>query len=375
MKHLYLDHNATCPLRDSAWEALLSARQMGLGNPGSAHFHGQRARHLLDDSRERLAGVLACESDEIVFTSGGTESNALALQAHTTGIAAYCPTEHPSVLRQMSNSSATTPLPIDGAGHIKEEAVEHITPNVGFVTVALANHETGATQNLAPLVVATRNAHALFHSDACQALGRIPLSFRDLGVDLLSLSAHKVGGPVGVGALLVRKGLNIPPLFLGGGQEAGLRPGTEAVGLIASFVAAAEEAVLLQEASAKRHAEERATLLEGLRALCPDLLVNTPLPGSISNTLNISFPGRSGPGLVHRMDLEGVSLSHGSACASGSLEPSPVLLALGANEERAGSALRVSFGPAFEPGDLPQLLARFSKALQGVTRRQPSARS
>jgi len=372
VRRLYLDHNATCPLRANARAALRAAEEQPLGNPSSAHAEGRRARRLLEEARERLAAAAGCARDEVVFTSGGTESNTLALRAAGDGLVLHAPIEHPSVLRPLAARGGARALPVDGWGRVDPGAIARsaVGERPALVSVSLANHETGVVQDGAALARAAHAAGARLHCDASQALGKWPLSFRDLDADLLTLSAHKVGGPPGTGALLVRKGTALAPLLLGGEQEGGARAGTEAAGLAWAFAAAAEEAVAERAGAAARWSTWIATLRAGLEALEPAVQWNSPEAEVLPNTLNASFPGRSGAVLVQRLDLEGVAVSHGSACASGSRQPSPVLLALGADERRARGAVRFSVGPANAEGDVEELLARLARALQDVAPRE-----
>ncbi len=364
MRRIYLDHNATCPLRAEARAALVAALESASGNPGSAHAEGRAARRVLEDARERLAAALGAGRDEVVFTSGGTESNALALSAAGGGLVLHSPIEHPSVLKPLAARGGARALPVDGWGRVAPGAPAGA--QAALVSVALANNETGVVQDVAALARTAHAQGALLHCDASQALGKWPLSFRDLAADLLTLSAHKVGGPVGVGALLVRKGTPLSPLLLGGEQEDGLRAGTEAAALAAAFAAAAEAALRELPQAAPRWRAWVAELRAGLPRLAPEAHFNSPEDAVLPNTLSVSFAGRAGAVLVQRMDLEGVALSSGSACSSGAQRPSPVLLALGADERRARGALRFSFGPANSDSDAQETLARLARVLRDV---------
>jgi cysteine desulfurase len=368
VRRLYLDHNATCPLRAIARAALAEALELPLGNPSSVHAEGRRARRLLEEARERLATLLQCGRDEVVFTSGGTESNALALRAAEGGPVLHSPIEHPSVLRPLQALGVGRPLPVDEWGRVDPGAIRRAPGGDAavLVSVALANHETGVVQDLPALARAAHAAGARLHCDASQALGKWPLSFRDLDADMVTLSAHKAGGPVGAGALVVRKGTAAHPLLLGGEQEGGWRAGTEAAALAQAFAAAAQEAVAEREQAAERWRAWIGALRAGLLALEPRLHFNSPEDAVLPNTLNASFPGRPGAVLVQRLDLEGVAVSHGSACASGSRQPSPVLLALGADERRARGAVRFSVGPANAEGDIEEALARIGRVLREI---------
>jgi len=372
MRRLYLDHNASCPLRPEARAAMQEALEDPLaGNPSSAHADGRRARARLEAARETLAAMLDCSRDELVFTSGGTESNTLAL-----GTAAphehvlYAPIEHPSLLEPLRDRPHAVALRVDGNGLIDpDELPRHAPLRPSLVTAALANHELGVVQDLPRLVAAAHALGARFHCDASQAAGRLPLSFRALGVDLMTVSAHKLGGPVGIGALVVRIGTPLRALLRGGEQEGGLRAGTEAVALAAGFAAAASRATVELPVAAPRWRAWCAALRSEIARMEPDAVFNSPAHDGLPNTLNVSFPGRPGSSLVYRLDIEGASVSHGSACASGSLKPSPVLLACGASDDRARGALRISFGPVNSPDDLAEFGPRLARALAAVSPR------
>lgn len=376
MKRLYFDHNATCPAREAAREALLSCLADPLaGNPSSVHADGRRSRQRLEEAREALAALLDCDRDELLFTSGGTESNAMSLTAAPADRPVlHGPIEHPSILAPLAARPESIPLPVDGSGRVDPEDVARIAGSAspGLVTLALANHEIGTVQDIAAIAEAAHRAEALLHCDASQAFGKLPLSFRESGTDLMTLAAHKLGGPVGIGALVIRKGTRVSGLILGGEQESGLRPGTEPAILAAAFAAAAREALdELPEATPRWHAWTE-QIWQALAAGEHEVVRNSPEDGRLPNTLNVSFPGRVGSSIVQRLDLEGVSASHGSACASGSVRPSPVLLAIGADEARAIGALRVSVGPLNVDEDVPEFLVRLSRVLDAVTPRTNS---
>ncbi|MCB9898058.1 MAG: cysteine desulfurase [Planctomycetes bacterium] len=367
MTRLYLDHAASSPLRPVARDALLEAYTRSHANPSSAHGEGRAARRLLEEARERLAAALGCARDEILFTSGGTEANALALRATPPGSVIAAPAiEHPSLLRAAEAHGSWRRLPVDGDGrlHVGSDDLR----GAALVSAALANHELGTLQDLPALVALSEPLGVPVHTDATQAFGRTPFEFARLGVRLLSVTAHKIGGPVGIGALVVARGTSIRPLWLGGGQEAGLRPGTEPAALAHAFAAVADEAVQQLAERTRRWTELRALLCERLLALDPTCVVHGSVH-TIPNTLDVSFPGRPGDALVHRLDLEGVAVSHGAACSTGSLEPSPVLLALGLDEDLARSSLRVSFGPDDTREHVEEFTRRLEHALRDVRTR------
>jgi cysteine desulfurase len=327
---------------------------------------------LLEEARERLAGVVGCRPEELVFTSGGSESNACALASAPVGRPlGVGPLEHPSVLQPALQHPQALLLPVDPDGRVRRLPTPSSgSPEFGLLSVALANHETGLIQGLEALTTYARTHATLLHTDASQALGRIPLRFDDREVDLMTLSAHKLGGPVGAGALIVRSGVSLTPLFPGGGQESGRRAGTESVLLAQAFAAAAEAAEAAREDEAARFLRWTRELRRELNELDPTAIFLSPEGERLPNTLCVAFPGRPGSALVQRLDLEGVSVSHGSACASGSLQPSPVLTALGHDESVASSALRISFGHTNVEADAERFLSAMETSLRAIHPRQ-----
>ncbi len=377
-ERVYFDHNASHPLRPAARRVLQDALDgQILGNPSSAHLEGRRARTLLEESRERLAGVLGCKRDQLIFTSGGSESNGLALRAvsHAACVASGA-TEHPSVLAALSQRPHHVVLPADHRGRVSVESIADLAdraqtecrdqPAVAMVSVAWANHETGQLQDVASLVTATHEMGALFHSDACQAFGRVPVSATAAAADLLSVSAHKVGGPLGIGALVCGEAARPRPAVVGGGQEDGLRAGTESAVLAAAFAAAAEQACEERESLVARWSAWKEQLRSQLKSMEPDAVFHSATADCLSNTLCVSFPGRPGPAMVQRLDLAGVSVSHGSACSSGSLQPSAVLTAIGAGPELASSSVRISMGRDTNSADVDSLLRALDEVLHLV---------
>ncbi|MFN0006808.1 MAG: cysteine desulfurase family protein [Planctomycetota bacterium] len=360
MKRVYLDHNATTPMREEVRAHLRDKMTELEGNPSSVHRTGRRARAALDDARARTAAALGVHEDEVFFTSGGTESVNLALlgASRARGKAGFLTStaEHSCVLGA-ADALADRGVPVHRIGVDSrcrvdpEEALELAArAEVGLVSVMTANNEVGTLQPLG-IIGAGLDSHqrekALFHTDAVQALGRIPVRLDEWRIDLASVSAHKVGGPLGVGVLFKRRGLQLAPLMHGGGQEAGLRPGSENVPAISAASLAFELAVREREESASRIRELSLMLWHELAATLPDVeLLGPPIEsnGRLPNTLEIVVGGIDGRMLVARLDLEGLEVSAGSACASGSLEPSHVLLAMGRSVESARSGLRLSLG-------------------------------
>lgn len=360
MKRVYLDHNATTRMREEV-RALLFEKMSELeGNPSSVHRAGRRARAALDDARARTAAALGAHEDEVFFTSGGTESVNLALHgaSRTSGAAGLLisTAEHSCVLGA-ADALAGVGAPVHRVGVDSqcrvdpEEALEIAArAEVGLVSIMAANNEVGTVQPLAAIgtgLHSQRREKALLHTDAVQALGRIPVRLDEWRTDLASFSAHKVGGPLGVGVLFKRRGLQLAPLMHGGGQEAGLRPGTENVPAIAAAALAFELAVREREETARRLRGLSLILWHEIAATLPDVeLLGPPIDSDarLPNTLDIVVGGIDGRMLVARLDLEGLEVSAGSACASGSLEPSHVLLAMGRSVESARSGLRLSLG-------------------------------
>ncbi len=337
MTPLDLDHNASSPLRPAAAAAMRACD--GVGNPASGHAAGRAARRLLEDARERVAGLLGAHPDEVIFTSGATEANNLAVFGLAPGKSlAVSAIEHPCVVepvRQLERGGAVVHwLPVDAVGRVDVAA---IPADAGLVALMLANHETGAVQPVA-------DVRAPVLCDGAQAVGKMPVRFRQLGVAALTASAHKFGGPAGVGLLLLKRGTAFAPQWFGGHQQGGRRPGTEPVALAVGLAAALGEAVERMDATRAAWTRQRRFLVEHLFT---SILNGPPLddPGVLPNTVNLSFPGCRTDLLLMALDLAGVRASGGSACSSGSLLPSPVLAAMGVPDDVLRSAVRFSLGP------------------------------
>jgi cysteine desulfurase len=349
---VYLDHNATSPLRESARQAMLSALELG-GNASSIHEEGRKAHALLDEARDAIARALGVIAPMVVFTSGGSEANNLALKGVSVERLIVSAIEHPSVLEAARNSGRPVEiLPVDGDGLADLAVLERLlkTGPRALVSVMLANNETGIIEPLRD-VVALAHAHgALVHTDAVQALGKVPVNFGLLGVDLLSVSAHKLGGPAGAGALIVRDGLALEPLVHGGGQELRRRAGTENLAAIAGFAAAAQEK-RLEIKPLRDHLEEGlegAVILSGSRERLP-------------NTTCFAIPGISAETLLMALDLAGFAVSSGSACSSGKVAKSHVLAAMGVTPDLANAAVRVSLGWTTTAEDIEQFISALAR--------------
>ena len=359
MKRVYLDHNATTPLRDEARALWLEVQDEVGGNASSLHASGRRARARIDEARERVAGALGVSEEEVIFTSGGTESNNLALFGAAAALgpgSAVVTTavEHSAVLepvRQLHGKGHPGDVVgVDERGHVNGSRFDAaLGDGPALVSVQAANNETGVVTPLAEWIprLRERAAPLVVHTDAVQALGRLDLAPGVARADLASFSAHKVGGPVGVGVLVRRRGTPLEPRSFGGGQEHDQRPGTEDVAGIAAGALAIELAVNERETNAARLGALRDELWNDLTQVLPRLRRVAPQEDEsarLPNTLCFLVPEADGKVLVTRLDLEGLEVSAGSACASGSLEPSHVLLALGHDERESRAALRLSLG-------------------------------
>jgi len=368
----YLDHNATCPPLDSALAAVARIAVSAPGNPSSLHWAGRAARRALDDARDRVAEFIGAESGSIVFTSGGTEANNLAIHGWCStqrpGRIIASAIEHPSVLRPLARLEAAgwevIRLRPDADGVVNaEDVAANINENTRMVALMAANNETGALQPLAETGALCREHNIAFLVDAVQALGKVALNVREWNADFVSFSAHKIGGPRGVGALMVRRGLKINELAPGGGQERKRRSGTENTPGIAGFAAALGD-INFAALKPLRDAFE-----QGLHARLPDIKIFSEAVERIPNTSMFCVPGLDGETLLMQLDLAGFAVASGSACSSGKREPSHVLLAMGVPREQARSSIRVSFGPANVEGDASALvseLARIRKRLMGM---------
>jgi len=356
----YLDCNATCPPVQAALDAITQVAIAAPGNPSSLHWAGRAARRVVDDARDSLAAYIGCESGNIVFTSGGTESNNLAihsvLSAHESGDVVCTAIEHPSVLKPLQQLSGQgfdiKYVRPDDNGIVKaENMIAAINDETRLVCMMLVNNETGAI-----LPVQEVSEYCRAHSipmlvDAVQALDKVAVHFQQLGVDFMSLSAHKIGGPKGTGALLVRRGIKLQELTPGGGQERGRRSGTENVPGIAGFSAA------LGSIDFTTFAPIRDSFEQQLKIRIPEVRVISRHAARTANTSLFLLPGMDGETLLMQLDLAGFAVASGSACSSGKRDPSHVLLAMGLNEALARSSIRVSFGPGNSIEDADALVA------------------
>jgi cysteine desulfurase len=358
VRSVYLDYNATAPVRPEAAAAAADALELS-GNASSVHGFGRLARRRIETARDQVAALAGARSGQVIFTSGGTEANNLALAGTQRSRILVSAGEHDSVLEAAPQAER---IPLDAEGRVELDALSAMLAadrRPALVSVMLANNETGVIQPLAEVAALAREHGALLHSDAVQAAGKIPLHRPVLGADLLSLSAHKLGGPQGVGALVAADHVELTPLIRGGGQERARRAGTENLAGIAGFGAAAE-AARAALAGAAGLAELRDRLEQGLRALAPDIRIFGAGTERLGNTCCFATPGLPAETQVMSLDLAGIAVSAGSACSSGRVRPSHVLLAMGASADEAGSAIRVSLGWRSEVDDVERFLEAWS---------------
>ncbi len=379
----YLDHAATTPLRPEAAEAMAKAA-MDTGNASSLHASGRRARRVVEESREAMAQVLGCRPGDLIFTSGGTEADNLAVKGlHGSRRAAdqsrrrilASSVEHhavmdPLVWLEESGQADIVWLPVDGLGRVRVDvAAAELTADpdsVSFVTVMWANNEVGTTQPV-PEVAGLAAEHGIpMHSDAVQAVGSVPVDFGKSGLTSMAVTAHKLGGPLGVGALVLDRKADLLAQLHGGGQERGVRSGTLNVAGIAGFAAAMVAAAAEQESESARLAGMRADLVRRVTEAVPDVHYNgDPDPaGRLPGNAHFSFPGCEGDALLLLLDARGVECSTGSACSAGLAQPSHVLIAMGMDEAGARSSLRFTLGHTSSAADVDALLAALPAAVE-----------
>ena len=372
---IYLDHNATTPMDDRVIEAMQPFMGIFFGNPSSLHRLGRTSRSAIDTARSQVAALVGVEPAQVIFTSGGTEANNLAIKGLAgtlaAGVIAVGATEHPSVLAPAwhlrKQGWEVLTLAVDSAGALTSEGIAGLPkPNLRIASVMLANNETGVVLDVSTLAKFVRGTGAYLHCDAVQAAGKMPVNFNASGAHLLTLSSHKIYGPKGAGALVVDKSVPLEPLLEGGGQERGLRSGTENVAAIVGFGKACELALAELE-SRNAHCLQLRLQLENRLAQLPGVTLFAGHAPRLSNTLQFGLGGMDGEALLMALDRKGFAVSSGSACASGAGEPSPILLAMGVAADTAKSAIRVSVGKDNSEADIEAFLA----TLQTIVRAFP----
>jgi cysteine desulfurase len=362
----YFDHNASTPVAPEVLARMRQVLEEDFGNPTSIHAAGQRARRRVEEARRQVAARLGCEAAEIVFTSGGTESDNLAIFGAPDGHIITSAVEHPAVLEAARRRVEVTVVPVDGRGLVNPDEVRRaLRSDTALITIMHANNETGVVQPVEEIARVGREAGVLVHSDGVQVVGKIPVDLRALGVDLYSLSGHKLNAPKGVGALYVRKGVEIAPRAAGGRHEKGLRAGTENVAGIAA----------LGEAAARHGADPsvlRDRLEQGILARVPGAKVNGAGAPRTPNTTNIRFEGVAGEALVIALDLAGFAVSTGAACSSGAVEPSHVLTAMGLTAAEARGSMRFSLGLGNDVAQVDLLIEAVAAAVERLRRLAPA---
>jgi cysteine desulfurase len=381
---IYLDHNSTTPMLPEVARALADSHLAGYANPASPHRPGRVARRALESACDQMARLLGADPrhDLVILTSGGTESNNLAVRGLEPGRAGrviVSAIEHPSVLATAESLQRQgcdiryLPVRADGVVDL-EELPKLLDAEVRLVSVMFGNNETGVLQPIAELAELCQRAEVPLHTDAVQAVGKVPVDFRSLGVAAMTVSAHKFHGPLGIGALVVRRGVHVEPILHGGHQQWSLRPGTQSVPLAIGMLRALQ---LWHEESGQRQQRLRRLrdrLETRLRHEIPDLVINGGNAPRLPHTTNISFPGLNRQALLMALDQVGIACSTGSACASGSTEPSPVLLAMGAARDIVRGSLRISLGATTSAADVDRAACRILQVVKDL-RNKKSARN
>ncbi|MFQ6009201.1 MAG: cysteine desulfurase family protein [Candidatus Zixiibacteriota bacterium] len=356
MEPIYLDHNATTPVEPAVMEVMLPYLSKRFGNASSIHRFGREAKIALENAREQIAAYINCQPSELYFTSGGTESDNIAV----LGVVGHLhdqrnhlivgATEHHAVIEPAEylhhkEGIALDFLPVDHEGFASPDQLRRlVTDKTALVSVMHANNETGTIQDIASLAEIAHEKGALFHTDAVQSTGKIKVDIKEMGVDLLSITGHKIYGPKGTGALFIRQGVEIAPLFYGGSHEKKRRPGTENVAGAVGLAKTLEIAGKRLEMDYKQHTELADYFIASVMEKIPDVYLNGPRQNRVPPTVNLSFKGVEGESIVISLDLEGIAVSSGSACTSGATEPSHVLSAMGIPATIAQGAVRFSMG-------------------------------
>ena len=382
MQAIYLDNNSTTEMLPEVADTMAEAYRAAYANPSSVHRPGQQARRLVEDARERIVRMLGGDPtgmtpDRFVFTSGGTESNNLALRGICGDVSnanlVASTIEHQSVTetaRDLQDAGVETRwLPVDSSGIVCVDPLHELLDDATrVVSVMLGNHETGVIQPIGEVARIARSQNVPTHCDAVQAVGKIPVSFRTLEVDMMSVSAHKIHGPVGIGGLLIRHDMELRPIATGGFQQQGIRPGTESVAMVLGF-AKALEAACAEVTETFRNVEAlRDRMEQKLRAAIPAMVINGADADRLPHTSNLAFPGINRQEMFLALDMAGVACSTGSACASGSSEPSPVLTAMGLDEPVITGSIRISLSRLTTIADIDLASDRILRVYNGLRR-------
>lgn len=368
---IYADNAATTKISESVFLKMLPFLQEQYGNASSMHSLGVKAKRALEKARQQLALAIGAEPSEIVFTSGGSESNSWVLSSVSNGHVITSSIEHHSTLEACHSlerkSIDVTYLPVDGKGRVSLDSIkEAIRSDTKLVSIMLANNEIGTIQPIAEIGEYLQVRNILFHTDATQAVGHIPVNVKELGVDLLTASSHKFNGPKGTGIAYKRKGVSLPPLIFGGEQEHGSRAGTENVAGIVGAGYAIEKSVNDMTAMADKLSALVQATIHGIRAQVPGIIVNGDDNNRLPGIINIVFAGVTGESLMHLLDLKGICVSTSSACTSGKDKPSHVLMALGLTEQQAKSAIRISYGRYNNANEVESIVATICSAYKKI---------
>ena len=384
MDRIYLDHNATTPVRPEVRDRMLPFFGELFGNPSSAHSFGQEVKVHLEEARQRIAGQLGASPAQIVFTGGGTESDNYAIKgvafAAGEGHIITALTEHPAVLQTVSwlakKGFDATYLPVGLSGIIDPDDMKKaLRPDTILVSIMHMNNEIGTVQPIEEIAAVTKEAGVYFHTDAVQSFGKLPTKVDDLGVDLLSVAGHKIYGSKGVGALYIRKGTRIDPLIIGGAQEKRRRSGTENIAGIVGFGEAIVQAEAEREEIYDRLIGLREKLVKGITERVPEVVINGDPGRNFPSTVSASVSHVEGESLLLSLDMEGIAVSTGSACSSGSLEPSHVLMAMGIDTVLAQGTLRFSMGRGTTEAQIDYLLEVFPPIVERLRRMSPLSAS
>ena len=369
MPRVYFDNAATTPINDVALQAFVE-QSREIGNPSSLHGYGREVRKRVEESRERIASLVECHPSEVIFTGSGTESNNLAIKGiywHRRAedskrkIVVISAFEHHAVLDPVqwlrdAEGAEIIEIPVDPSGVINleflESALENRKDEIALISIMHSNNEVGTLQPISDVVRMAKPYDIPVHSDAIQSFGKVPLSFAELGLFAMTISAHKIGGPVGVGALILKRGVDITPLLHGGGQEREIRSGTVNAAAIVSFATAAQATLRNREKSTLYVSSLRDKLAELIKSAVPDVVFNGAVSERLPGILNVRFPNTESDSLLLLFDSEGIACSTGSACSAGVQQASHVLLAMGRSEREARSSLRFSLGPENSSSDI-----------------------
>ena len=368
MDHIYLDHNATTPADPAVVEAMMPYFSGVYGNASSVHSYGRDARVALEKARETVAEFVGAETSEIYFTSGATEADNIAVKGVAYNLrkrknhVIVGATEHSAILQPAEylherEGFDLDILPVNGEGFaLKDKLAELINDKTAVISVMHGNHEMGAINDIAALSAIARDKGVLFHTDAVQTTGKVPVNVQDMGVDMMSLSGHKIYGPKGIGAIYIRQGVKVLPLFHGGPHEKKRRPGTENVAGAVGLARALELAANRREEDFTRLWDLSNSFIDRLQAAIPDVTLNSPRENRVPQTVNLAFAGVEGESTVLSLDMKGVAVSSGSACSSGSTGPSPVLSAMNISPALAQSSIRFSLGRSTTPEQIDRVL-------------------